>query len=90
MDDSPHNQTQNELIPNNNDEKTSANYNPPQIEDNKIQQEGMQTSQNSSEQFPPPQPRNLGDIYKEPNIPNPGSRDLNNPPTQTNPDSNII
>ena len=117
MDDSPHNQAQIELMPNNNDEITSANYNPPQIEDNNIPQEemqnnnnnnqtqtnynppqmednnipqeGIQPSENSSEHFPFSQPQNLNDIHKEPNISNPENQDLNNPPPQSNPDSNI-
>ena len=44
MDDNPNNQTQNELIQNNNNGKTSTNSNPPQIEDNNIPQEGIQPS----------------------------------------------
>ena len=63
------------------------------MEDNNIPQEGIQPSENSSEHFPFSQPQNLNDIhkdlYKEPNIPNPESQDLNNPPPQSNPDSNI-
>ena len=80
MDDNPNNQTQNELIQNNNDEKTSENSNPPQIEDNNIPQKEIQNNNNINQT----QTNNNPPQIEDNNIPQEEMQNNNNAQNSTN------